>query len=255
MSESPLVDAVAGACARLAPSGWGELLAAHGLDLAAADVRAELLRPLPAIDRALPGFEDFAGEGVRAIEPGRPAHSLLYHAFASPNVAHGAGREPLSEFPTLDEIAAVENLVFGIQPPSLAEVGARFPGTLMAVAVFSSEYRPAPETVHRRHADVCLSRTGVARVGTAPPLYDPAARGFVPFDADPHTIRALPARYDAYLAVQLGGRFDLFGPMNFDLGRTFEPAQPSDETRSFWVPVHKLFAGPECCAAWISRSA
>ena len=247
MSESPLVDAVAAACARLAPSGWGDLLAAHGLDLAAADLRAELLRPLPEIDRTLPGFEDFAAEGVRAIEPGRPADSLLCHALASPNVLLGADGAPLAEFPTLAELAAVENLVFGIEPPSLAEVAARFPGTLLAVAVFATEYRPGPETVHRRHADVCLSRTGVARVGTAAPLYDASARGFEPFDdADPHAIRALPARYDAYLAVQLGGRFDLFGPMNFDLGRTFAPANPSDDTRSFWVPVHKLFSGTEC---------
>jgi len=245
---SDLIDTVAAACQRLAPAGWGELFEAHGLDINAADLRAELLRPLPDIRRDAPGIEDFAAEGTRGIEPGRPAHSLLLHAFASPNVVGpGAGGQPLGEFPTLAEIAAVENLVYGIQTPSLAEIAARFPGALMAIAVFATEYRPGPETVHRRHADVCLSRTGVARVGTADALYDPARRGFLPFDErDEHAFRVLPARYDAYLGVQLRGRMDLFGPMNFDLAQVFDDAAASDETRNFWVPVHKLFSGPEC---------
>jgi hypothetical protein len=244
---SDLIDTVAATCRRLAPAGWGELLAAHGLDITAADLRAELLRPLPDIRRDTPGIEDFAAEGTRGIEPGRPAHSLLLHAFASPNVVADGGGQPLGAFPTLAEIAAVENLVFGIQTPSLAEIAARFPGALMAIAVFATEYRPGPETVHRRHADMCLSRTGVARVGTSDALYDPARRGFEPFDErDEHAFRVLPARYDAYLAVQLRGDLDLFGPMNFDLAQTFDAAAASDETRNFWVPVHKLFSGPEC---------
>lgn len=242
-----LIDTVATACERLAPAGWGALLKTHGLDITAADLRTELLRPLPDIRREEPGIEDFAAEGTRAIEPGRPGQSLLLHAFASPNVVSGAGGEALRDFPTPGEIAAVENLVFGIQMPSLAELAARFPGDLMAIAVFAAEYRPGPETVHRRHADMCLSRTGVARVGTSAALYDPARRGFEPFDErDDHDFRVLPARYDAYLAVQLRGRFDLFGPMNFDLGRVFADDVASDETRDFWVPVHKLFSGTEC---------
>ncbi len=240
-----LIDTVTAACARLAPAGWKDLLAAHGLDITAADLHGALLEPLTGIDRTLPGFEDFAAEGTRGIEPGRPAQSLLLHAFASPNVVSGTDGF-LRAFPTPDEIAAVENLVFGIRTPSLAEVAAQFPGALMAIAVFATEYRPGPETVHRRHADMCLARTGVARVGTSEALYDPARRGFLPFDErDAHAFRVLPARYDAYLAVQLRGRFDLFGPMNFDLGQVFADV-PSDETRNFWVPVHKLFGGSEC---------
>ena len=85
-----LLDDVASACRRLAPAGWGELLAAHGLDLEAADPGAELLRELPGIDRGRPGFEDFAPEGRRGLEPGVPARSLLYHALASPGVLLGA---------------------------------------------------------------------------------------------------------------------------------------------------------------------
>ena len=213
MAAMALIDDVSAACERLAPAGWGGLLGAHGLDIGAADLRAELTRELPGIDRDVPGFEDFADEGGRAIEPGKPAESLLYHAFASPNVLTGIGGKPLKAYPTLAEIDAVQSLVFGISPPSLAEVSARFPGALMAVAVFATEYRPAPETVHRRHADVCFSRTGVARVGTAEARYDPARRGFTPFvEDDDHAFAVLPAQYAPYLAVQLSGLHELFGP-------------------------------------------
>jgi len=124
-----LIDTVTAACARLAPAGWKDLLAAHGLDITAADLHGALLEPLTGIDRTLPGFEDFAAEGTRGIEPGRPAQSLLLHAFASPNVVSGTDGF-LRAFPTPDEIAAVENLVFGIRTPSLAEVAAQFPGQL-----------------------------------------------------------------------------------------------------------------------------
>lgn len=242
-----LIDDVTAACERLAPAGWGGLLAAHGLDIGAADLRTELLRELADIDRDVPGFEDFAEEGTRGIEPGRPAQSLLYHAFASPNVLTQVSGQPLEAFPTLDEIDAVENLVFGIEAPSLAEIAARFPGALMAVAVFAVEYRPAPESVHRRHADLSFSRTGVARIGTAAANYDPARRGFEPFvEADDHAFAVLPSQFAPYLAVQLRGLFELFGPMNFSLAQFFDSTAAGDEARTFWVPVHKLFAGDEC---------
>ncbi len=136
------IDSVRAATERLAPHGWGELFARHGLDLDASDLRPELLRELPAIDRKLPGFEDFAAEGRRGTEPGRPAQSLLYHALASPGVVSGADGEPLGSFPTLAELRAVEDLVFGISPPSLEQIAARFPGAPLAIAVFASEYRP-----------------------------------------------------------------------------------------------------------------
>jgi len=243
-----LIDSLRTALERLEPSGWGELLAKHGLDLGASDLRGELLRELPAIDREVPGFEDFAGEGRRGIEPGRPARSLLYHALASPSVVAGADGDLFEAFPTPAEVKLAEDLVFGIAPPSLEQLAARFPGAPLAIAVFASEYRPGHETVHRRHADLCLARTGVARVGTAAPLYDARLRGFLPFVRDdPHGFRVLPARYAAYVAVRLQGREERFGPMNFSLRERFLDAPgPGDEARRFWVPLHKLFAGPEC---------
>ena len=243
-----LIDGVRAALGRLEPHGWGELLARHGFNVGAADLRAELLRQLPRIDRSLPGFEDFAAEGRRAIEPGRPARSLLYHALASPGVVAGADGEPLGAFPTPAELCLVEDLVFGISPPTLQQLAARFPGAPLAIAVFASEYRPGHETVHRRHADLCLARTGVARVGTAEPLYDARRRGFLPFvDGDPHGLRVLPARYSAYVAVRLPGQEERFGPMNFSLPeRLLGEAGPGDAARRFWVPLHKLFPGTEC---------
>jgi hypothetical protein len=149
-----LIEEVRAVCRRLEPHGWGELLAKHGLDIAADDLEGELLTELPSIDRRIPGFEDFAFEGRRGIKPGQSAHSLLYHAFASPNVVAGVRGEILGAFPTLAEIKVVENYVFGVEPPSRAELTTRFPRVKMAVAVFASEYRPGAETVHRRHADL-----------------------------------------------------------------------------------------------------
>jgi hypothetical protein len=239
-----LIDDVRAVCGRLAPSGWAELLAAHGLDLAAPDLAAELARPLDAVDRSRPGFEDFALEGVRGIEPGQPARSLLYHALASPSVVALPGGAPLDAFPTAAELDAVENYVFGARPPSLEEVLVRAGSADTALVVFATDYRPAGQTAHRRHADLCLSRTGVARVGTAPARWDGRLRGFAPqVDDDVHAFRVLPATYAVYLAVRVAGSEADAVPLRF---RAADDSGPGDDTRWFWVPLHKLFDGPEC---------
>lgn len=244
-----LLDDVAEVCARLAPSGWRELLLAHGLDITAEDLRAELTKTLP-VDRDIPGFEDFAADGTRGIEPGVPARSLLFHALASPNVAVGVDGRPLGGFPTLADVDKAENLVFGMDPPSLANLRARARGGFLAIAVFAVEYRSGPETVHRSHADLCFSRTGVSRVGNAPPLYDAPARGFTPFGDRAQDIRVLPSRFAAYVAAQLRPGDAHFGPMNLELRKRhpefFQEDGVSDDNRQFWVPLHKLFSGPEC---------
>ena len=223
---------------RLAPFGWRDLLLAHGLDITATNLKQELTKELPNINRNIPGFEDFAGEGKRGIEPGNPARSLLFHAFGSPNVVLNAQSTNSQAYPTLAELEIIENFVYGVQPPSLQDLQVRAQGQLLAIVVFASEYRPGSETVHRKHADVCFSRTGVARVGTAEPLYDAQLRGFLPFvEGDVYAFRVLPARYSAYIAVQRRGNRGVFGPMRF---------QPGDNTNQFWVPLHKLFNGREC---------
>src|SRR5690242_19235338 len=91
---------------RLAGHGWREMLLQHdNFDITASDLASELARELN-VNRKLPGFEDFSPDGTRGIEPGNPARSLLYHAFASP-IVHplGIGGNPSpSHYPTLAEL-------------------------------------------------------------------------------------------------------------------------------------------------------
>lgn len=249
-----LIDEVKKICSRLAPQGWRDLLLQHGLDIAATDLAKELAKPLSRINRSLPGFEDFAFEGKRGIEPGNLARSLLFHAFASPNVVKTTNDRDLTDFPTLGELDTIENYVYAAKASSLLEIRSRANGANLAIAVFACEYRTAPETVLKKHAEMCYSRTGVARVGTAEALYNRRDRGFLPFVAEnPHGIRVLPARYAAYIAVQMKGNKDRFGPMRFNIRQQLNSLDPGsypepgdDRLRDFWVPIHKLFNGSEC---------
>lgn len=247
-----LLAGIQALCRKLASSGWAELFAQQGLDIQACDLQAELLRPLGQIDRSVPGFEDFAAEGVRAIEPCQPARSLFLHALWSPQVLFGAGGKRLKDFPTVQELELVENYVYGVRPPSLLDLRARAGDAALALVVFSCEYRPAVATVHQRHADFCYSRTGVSRVGTQAAVYKADARGWSPEASEALEIRATPARFAAYLAVQSKGKKGDFGPMRFSTANTggAEPSKPAsgfgDDERVFWVPVHKIFSGPEC---------
>ena len=197
-----------------------------------------LAQPLSQIDRTVPGFEDFALEGTRGIEPGSPARSLLFHALASPNVFQDGAGNDLSAFPTPAEIEAVENYVYGVKPPSLDDLQAQADDHPLAIVVFALEYRTARETVHGKHADFCFSRTGVARLGTTEAVYDARRREFLPVKADdPFAFPVQPARYAPFLAVQRHADPSSFGPLR---------ATDDDRSRLFWVPLHKLFSGPEC---------
>jgi hypothetical protein len=239
----PLIDRVAAACRRLAPLGWQPLLldATGGeFDLGAANLKAELIKPLARIDRSCPGFGDFAVNGRRAIEPGQPDRSLLYHAFAAPTVVADRKGAALGDFPTLAEIEAIEDYVYGVEAPSLGELRDRVQGRPLGVVVYALQYRNAPMSVHGRHAELCFSRSGIARLGTLEPLYDARARTFISLDnARPFDFRVVPRRFAAYLAVQMAGGGDRFGPQD---------ALPEDDKLQFWVPIHKLFDGPECIA-------
>ena len=247
--ESKLIDRVQAACHRLARAGWQELMLAHGINLLADDLATELLKPLESIRRDLPGFEDFALEGNRGIAPGKPAYSLLFHAFASPQVLtypSEAGQVDLKAFPFPSEIEAVENYVYGVEPPSLQDLHGSVGHAPLSLVVFACEYRPAVGTVHRLHADMCFSRTGIARVGTKEAAYLPDARGYLPFaEGEPHAIRVIPCRYAAYLAVRVPGEQQGFGPMDFHDNGDEDP-EKTDDRRLFWVPIHKLFSGKEC---------
>ena len=156
LKQPKLVDQVKGICDRLSQFGWLELFQTQGLNILAKDIKAEFSKTL-SIDRGQPGFEDFSLEGDKAIEPAHPAQSLFFHALASPQVISWkdeSGKENmLSEFPTFEEICIVENYVFGIKPPSIQELRVKANDSSLAIVVFSSEYRPAINTVHKRHAD------------------------------------------------------------------------------------------------------
>lgn len=236
-----LGDQVVAACRRLAPLGWqAMLLEASGgeLDISSPDLAQQLSKPLTKIDRSHPGFGDFNLAGARAIEPGSPDRSFLYHAFASPMVRTDRAGNQLKGFPTLAEIEAVENYVYGSAPPSLEELRASASGRPIGIVVFSLQYLPASRSVHGTHAELCFSRAGIGRVGNAEPLYDGMNRYFATgVEDDPFKFRVVPRRFAAYLAVKVDGLAGNFGPQD---------ALPDDATRSYWVPLHKLFAGSEC---------
>jgi hypothetical protein len=249
-----LIDAVFSLCQdHLVGNGWDELLQeVGGLKIdqpTAAKLAAELARPLAAIDRTRAGFEDFALDGNRGIEPRVPARSLLYHALASPNVLNDPAGMRLGYFPALADLEAVENYVFGVAPPSIDELLQQTGAAKLAVVVFAHEYRPASQTCHGIHADMVYARTGIARVGTVAASYRADLRGFSPeLATDLAGICASPARFAAYLAVKKKGSEDESRPMRFRVERNDEdpPDWVADDQRDFWVPVHKLFPGKEC---------
>ncbi len=240
-NDRPLIESVAAACKRLAPLGWRQLLldATGGeLDIAAANLRAELTKSLGRIDRNCPGFGDFDTAGSRAIEQGAPEQSLLYHAFASPDVVTDKNRRDLAGFPMLAEIDAVENFVYGVTPPTLANLRKRAGAQKIALATFALQYRNTPNSALGRHAELCFSRAGIARLGTIGPTYDARLRAFACVDpAKPFEFPVVPQRFAAYLAVQMNGNSKVFGPQD---------ATDKDNGRQFWVPIHKLFNGKEC---------
>jgi len=213
-------------------AGWKSVSEATFAD----DLQREI-----AVDFTLPGLEDLARETKRAIEPGDPARSLLYHVLASPRVRPTApkGRRAAHFWPTLQQIEIVENYVYSVNRPSIPELRARFGKSPLALLIFAVEYCPAVDTFHKRHADLCFSRTGIARVGTLPPNYVGRARGFSPQAPSDIDVAVLPCRYAAFLSVQVTG--DATAARMIDL-------QDGDDKRQFWLPVHKLFDGDECLA-------
>jgi hypothetical protein len=248
----PLISDVKAVCDRLGTAGWRDLLLAvttDQLDISqatSAALEVELGKQLPGIDRRQPGFEDFSRDGTRGVTPTVPAQSLLYHAFASPNVLNDAAGIKLRSFPTLRELEVVENYVFGAQTLSLDDLLHKAGQDELAVVVFAYEYRPARDTCSGLQADLTFSRTGISRVGTAPMLYHAERRGFWAEASDnPFGIRVCPARYGAFLSVRQGGSRGKFLPMRHqEPNRRTSPQ--GDAALSFWVPLHKLFDGTEC---------
>jgi hypothetical protein len=248
---------------------WEKLLAQTGLhvDSRSADrFLKSVTERIPRVNRDVKGFEDFAQAGCRGIEPGQPAYSLLYHALASPGVVDFENK-PLRSFPTEDEMENIEDLVYALDCPTLETLEERARGSQLACVVFAYEYRIRPETVHRTHADLCFSRTGVARIGNADPQYLAHARGYLPsvgpnetaadrsLKHDEHTtIRVVPSRFGLFVAALRKGDPSSFGPMRFQKDppkvrskrSRHKTEDETDSERSFWVPLHKLFNGRDC---------
>lgn len=244
-----LIQKVKELCDRLAPLGWRDLLIAAtdgSLDIQQPTtdaLRAELTKRLPIINRSLTGFEDFAAEGSTAIAKADPSRSLFYHALNSPLVVRDHKGRPLGAFPTLTELESVENFVFSLAALDLQEFIDTHGKQNIAVVIFTHDYRVAGQTVDGQHADLCFSRTGVARVGTNGPRYFPDWRTLWPEDEDnPHNFRVLPAKFAAWLAVKTKGKMARVSPI-LDNQAGQRDGEPK---RTFWIPHHKLFAGPEC---------
>lgn len=153
-ADEPLASQVAAACRRLAPLGWRDLMlkvTGGQLDIAASDLAAQLSKPLTTIDRNQPGFGDFNAAGTQGVTPGQPDLSLLYHAFAAPTVATSAdGKTPLAGFPTLAEIAVLENYVYAAAKVDLAKIAQQaraVGGRDLAIVVYALEYRNVSQSV------------------------------------------------------------------------------------------------------------
>jgi hypothetical protein len=232
-----LIDNVKKILVRLAPKGWAALFNQHGLDITvpAPALAAELAKPL-TVDRTRPGFEELALDSVRAVEPGVPGRSLLYHALASADVVPlGPGAAPAADdFPTLAEIDIVENYIYAAARRKLSAFSSP------VVAVLAYQYRPLHLTPHRKHSDLAFARTGVARVGTEAVRYDASLRSFDPRPVGgDRGFAAVPARYAAFIAELRPP-----GPTDAVLRSV-----SVDGSLQFLFPVHKLFPGTECLSA------
>jgi hypothetical protein len=235
-----LLDDLAKILARLAPRGWAALLQQHGgsLDITKpkAQLAAELRRQLTGINRQHAGFEELSTAARRAIEPGAPARSLLYHALASPDVHPlTAGARTDADYPTLEDLDVVENYIFSLAPRKLSSFGNP------VIAVFACQYRTRAHTPHGQHADLAFSRAGVARVGTETERYHGPSRSFNPLPVGgDRGFAALPARYVAYIA-EYGAAAATHAVLR--------PVPGLDGQLTFAMPAHKLFAGNECLLA------
>jgi len=219
---------------------WAPYFKSAGLDLSGVtldDFRERLTAPIKDMKRGVPGLEDLPPQSRRGIEPGDPALSLFYHALASPHV-HPSQIESRGEnYPTVADLEIVENFVYAAAGMTMEKLREKAKGRELAIAVFAYEYAPAEDTIHGLHADLCFSRTGISRVGNAAPHYEPQARGFFPYDEGSPRAHVVPARFGAFVAYRQEGRRGSVGPLDFSDG---------DGELRFWVPIHKLFRGPEC---------
>lgn len=217
-------------------SGWSDhlrRLTGLELDPDASTLDTHLFQTLDTA--AFPGFA-----GVRAIQPGDPAMSLVYHVLATGGLTMAAADRD-EVYPTLDQIDRLENYIYARQrlPESLDDY---------VLATFAYQYRPSYKTPHRHHADLVFSRTGVARVGTLPPVYVPSARAHAAVtapEAAGQDLPVTPARYALFLARRVRGHEPRIGK------------EAGDWRRDFLIPERKIFEGCSSLAGsalWFEQS-
>jgi hypothetical protein len=124
---------------------WNEFFKdCFGLDLDAnsIELKANLQKDLSGIE-TVTGFDDFAG--CRAIEPGFPSMSLLYHALASPRVKPELNGTVFTQeqYPDLQKLDMLENYITSLKN---IQIQADDFGENYVFALFSYEYRPAFKT-------------------------------------------------------------------------------------------------------------
>ncbi len=223
-----IVDDVKALWAHIQTTSWAAVFQSHGVRQDVVTWHKANIR----VDRRQPGFDDFAADARRAIEPGDPARSLIYHALASPRV-HPPDKD---WYPSLADLDLIENYIYSLKQLTPKEISDRD----LVPAVFAYEYRVQGKSTHGRHADMVFSRTGVARVGSQPALWDAPNRCFSNRNGAPAEFAVTPARYGAFLARRVrGDQYNLtFMGMRDD----------DDEDRQYLLPVHKLFDGTECVA-------
>jgi hypothetical protein len=219
---------------------WTPYFESAGLDLSGVtedNFSERLAAPIPDLKRGVQGLEDLSPQCQKGVEPGDPTLSLFYHALASPHVHPDKIPSVPETYPTIADLEIVENFIYAEAKMTVDKLRAKANGRQLAIVVFAYEYAPAEDTVHGLHADLCFSRTGISRVGNGPDHYEPRARGFFPYVEGSPKACVVPARFGAFVAYQQEGRRRTVGPLDFSEG---------DGDLPFWVPIHKLFRGPDC---------
>lgn len=233
----------------LRENGWTKHLQNSlnvNLELSGEALKQELIKELDEAKLAAlrsnrsSGYDDFSGE--RLIQPGFPAHSLLFHALASPRVRPGG----VKDYPSLLQLDTLENYVYALLHwEDLKSIYGPLSDKNLVFAVFAYEYRPAFKTPHHAYADMVYSRTGMARIGNEPLHYDKLERCFTARPADAAKIKrvaVIPARYGLFIARKV-----TMNDISLTRSGTQKPKgadakdDSNDAARFFLQPIRKVF--------------
>ncbi len=189
--------------------------------------------------RKNPGFEDFAG--TKWIEPGYPAHSLLYHLLANPRV-----RPQHVTFPGLHEIDVLEDYIYALLRWEDYEHHYDIKGSSdLVLAVFAYEYRTAFKTPHHQHADIVFSRAGIGRIGNKAPAYDHVNRCYTnkPENiGDATSIAVVPARYGLFVAKRTKYTDPGINAMKMDCNKKGDKLYlKNEDATDILQPIRKVF--------------